>query len=424
MVQRRLGCGRDVPRATRLAAVSVAVLLALGIAACGSGPRTAGGSVVGNTLTVYSSLPLQGAERTNSTSIVNGEKLALQQVGGKVGDFLVKFVSLDDTGGSQAGWDPGAVLTNAREAGDDTTTIAYLGEGDSGASAVSIPITNQAGILQVSPTSTYGGLTSSKGAQKGEAAKYYPTARRTFARLIPNDLRQATAQALYQRDEGCAATYVLSDKQAYSMVLAANTVAALGEAGVKVAGNDTIDPLAADQTQTTQKVRTSGADCVFYAGYTADGVAGLFNALHAAVPTAKLFGSAGIAVPEFTSALDAGTQPQTRITSPTIPAQLYSPAARAFVASYRRAFGSAPSADAIYGYASMNGVLDAIRRAGANGNDRQTVINQFFATTSQPSVLGTYSIRPIGDTTLPYYWAYRLRGGQLVYDRTLDTQAR
>ncbi len=424
MVRRRLGCGRDVPRATRLAAVSLALLLALAMAGCGSGPRTGGGSVAGNTLTVYSSLPLQGAARANSTSIVNGEKLALQEAGGKVGDFLVKYVSLDDTGGSTAGWDPGAVLTNAREAGDDTTTIAYLGEGDSGASAISIPITNQAGILQVSPTSTYGGLTSSKGAQKGEAAKYYPTARRTFARLIPNDLRQATAQALYQRDERCATTYVLSDKQAYSLVLAANTAAALGDAGVKVVANDAIDPLQPDQTQVTQKVRASGADCVFYAGYTADGVAGVFNALHAAVPSAKLFGSAGITAPAFTSGLDAGTQPQTRITSPTIPAQLYSPAARAFVARYRRAFGSAPTADAIYGYASMKAILDAIRRAGANGNDRQTVINQFFGTTSHPSVLGTYSIRPIGDTTLPYYWAYRLRGGQLVYDRTLDTQTR
>lgn len=420
MVRRRLGCGHDVPRATRLAAVSVALLLAF--AGCGSGSRTAGGSVVGNTLTVYSSLPLQGAARANSTSIVNGEKLALQEAGGKLGDFLVKFVSLDDTGGTASGWQPGAVLSNAREAGDDTTTIAYLGEGDSGASAVSIPITNQAGILQVSPTSTYGGLTSSKGAQKGEAAKYYPTARRSFARLIPNDLRQAAAQALYQQAEGCTSTYVLSDRQAYSLVLAANTAAALADAGVKVAGNDAIDPLAPDQTSLTDKVRASGADCVFYAGYTADGVAGLFNALHAAVPAAKLFGSAGITDPAFTSALDAGTQPQIRITSPTIPARLYSPAARAFVARYRRAFGSAPTADAIYGYASMKGVLDAIRRAGVNGNDRQTVINEFFATANHPSVLGTYSIRPIGDTTLPYYWGYRLRGGQLVYDRTFDTR--
>ena len=71
----------------------------------------------------------------------------------------------------------------------------------------------------------------------------------------------------------------------------------------------------------------------------------------------------------------------------------------------------------------MSNVLDAIRRAGANGNDRQSVIDQFFSTQNHPSVIGTYSISPIGDTTLPYYWAYRLRGGQLVYDRTLDTQA-
>ncbi|HVP01958.1 MAG TPA: branched-chain amino acid ABC transporter substrate-binding protein [Solirubrobacteraceae bacterium] len=415
MAQRRPGRRRAAP----LLAAAGALLLA----GCGTGARTDGGSVLGNTLTVYSSLPLQGPARANSMSIVNGEKLALQQAGGMAGDLLVKYVSLDDTGGSKSGWDPGAVATNAREAADDTTTIAYLGEDDSGASAVSIPINNQAGILQVSPTSTYGGLTSSYGAEKGEAAKYYPTAKRNFARLIPNDLRQATAQARYQRAQGCTSTYVLSDRQPYSMTLAANTATALDEIPVKVAGNDVIDPTASDQSQVVKEVRSSGADCVFYAGYAPEGVAALLNALHAGIPDATLFASAGVAVPAVANALDAGAQAATRFTSPEIPARVYSPAGRAFVAAYRRAFGTTPTADAIYGYAAMKGVLDAIRRAGPNGNDRQSVIDAFFALKNHPSVLGTYSIRPIGDSTLPDYWGYRVRGGRLVYDRTIDTRA-
>jgi branched-chain amino acid transport system substrate-binding protein len=421
MGQRGLGRRRGAIRARRCA-LALAGCGVLALAGCGGGSRAAGGSVVGNALTVYSSLPLQGAGRERAMSIVNGEKLALQQAGGKVGDFLVKYVSLDDTGGAKSGWDPGAVSANSREAADDTTTIAYLGEGDSGASAVSIPITNESGILQVSPTSTYAGLTSSTGAQKGEAAKYYPTGRRSFARLIPNDLRQATAQARYQRASGCRSTYVLSDQQPYAVVLAMNTAAALTVASVTVAGNDAIDPTAADQSQTIQRVRASGADCVFFAGYATDGVAALLNALHAAVPTAQLFGSAQIAVPAVTAALDAATQAATRMTSPIPAPRTYSPAARGFAAAYRRAFGSAPTAEAIYGYATMSAVLDAIRRAGPNGNDRQTVIDRFFATRNHPSVLGPYSIGPLGDTTLSAYWGYRVRGGAPVYDRTLDTR--
>ena len=41
------------------------------------------------------------------------------------------------------------------------TTIGYVGDLNSGASAISIPPLNRAGIPQVSPTSTAVGLTSS-----------------------------------------------------------------------------------------------------------------------------------------------------------------------------------------------------------------------------------------------------------------------
>ena len=40
---------------------------------------------------------------------------------------------------------------------------------------VSLPITNKAGILQVSPANTYVGLTTDQpGSEKGEPDKYYP----------------------------------------------------------------------------------------------------------------------------------------------------------------------------------------------------------------------------------------------------------
>ena len=54
-------------------------------------------------------------------------------------------------------WDPGTVEANAKRAADDPRTIAYVGELDRGASAVSVPRTNHADLLQVSPLD---GLTS------------------------------------------------------------------------------------------------------------------------------------------------------------------------------------------------------------------------------------------------------------------------
>ncbi|MES1193974.1 MAG: branched-chain amino acid ABC transporter substrate-binding protein, partial [Solirubrobacterales bacterium] len=150
--------------------------MSFGVAACGSddnsGSSSTGSSETSSSgsknLTIYSSLPLQGDSRPQSLSVVNGEKLALESQGGKVGDFTIKYVSLDDATAAAGKWDPGATSGDARKAAQDKSTIAYLGEFNAGAAAISIPILNDAGILQISPSNTATGLTRSLGADKGE----------------------------------------------------------------------------------------------------------------------------------------------------------------------------------------------------------------------------------------------------------------
>ena len=123
------------------------VALSIGVVACGSDDNS-GSSSTGSSsessgsknLTIYSSLPLQGDSRAQSLSVVNGEKLALESQGGKVGDFTIKYVSLDDSTAAAGKWDPGATSGDARKAAQDKSTIGYLGEFNSGASAISIPI--------------------------------------------------------------------------------------------------------------------------------------------------------------------------------------------------------------------------------------------------------------------------------------------
>ena len=72
-------------------------------------------------------------------------------------------------------WDPGLTAADAKAAAQDKTTIAYLGDYDSGASAISLPLVNAAGILQISPASPYVGLTSARDAGQDEPDRFYPT---------------------------------------------------------------------------------------------------------------------------------------------------------------------------------------------------------------------------------------------------------
>ena len=77
------------------------VAFALGISACGSDDDDegggGGGAISGDTLTIYSSLPLQGTSKEQSEAVIDGERLALEQAGGKVGKYKINYVSLDDS---------------------------------------------------------------------------------------------------------------------------------------------------------------------------------------------------------------------------------------------------------------------------------------------------------------------------------------
>ena len=57
-------------------------------------------------------------------------------------------------------------------------------------------------------------------------------------------------------------------------------------------------------------------------------------------------------------------------------------------------------------------VLDSIRRAGDQGDSRDAVVDAFFDTQDRDSVLGTYSIDEVGNTTLDRLAGYRLADGR------------
>ena len=133
----------------------------IGIVACGSSSSkssssaassgSSGSSSSGKTVDIYSSLPLQGASTAQTTPMVNGMKLALQQAGGKAGQWTVKYTSLDDSTAAAGKWDPGQTAADARKAASDTKAVYYIGEFNSGASEVSIPILNEAGLPHGEP---------------------------------------------------------------------------------------------------------------------------------------------------------------------------------------------------------------------------------------------------------------------------------
>jgi len=395
-------------------------MAALAALACGCG-SVSGASSSGNQLTVYSSLPLQGPSGAVSQQIVNGEKLALYDAGGHVGPFKVSYDSQDDSSPTSGQWDPSVTAADAKTAADDPSTIAYLGDYNSAATAISLPLINAAGILQISPASPYGGLTSSLYAGQDEPERFYPTGKRNFARLQPGDRAQAQAQVRLMSDLHVSKVYVLDDQDPFELPLAQMVVSDSEHAGISVAAHDSLDTTATTSfAGETAKIAESGAQAVFFAGGTTPEIVALWKQLHIADPHLWLLGSSTMVNATFTSTIGDGAAARTLLTTPVLPLDMYPASSRHVLADYRRQFHIQPEAYALFGYAAMSATLQAIRHAGTRGGNRQAVINALFAAGERDSVIGRYAIEPDGETTLSNYGVDRVAAGKPVFWRELS----
>jgi len=408
----------------RLIAVTACAALALGVAACGDDDNDSGGSSGGGTSTestgggggtvdVYSSLPLQGASKDQTAAMVQGIRLALDQAGGKAGDITVNYQSLDDSTAQAGNWDPGQVAQNARKVAQDDKAVYYIGEFNSGASAISIPILNQAGIPQVSPANTYVGLTTDEpGSEKGEPAKYYPTGKRTYLRIVPRDTIQAAALLTRMKDDGCTKVALANDKDTYGQGLARLIELQAADVGVELTENVGIDKTASNFRSVAAQFKADGADCFLFGGVTANGAVQLYKDVGAALPDAKLYGPDGVCESGFTSpakkGIPAALGKKFVCSVATLDLDSY-PGGKEFLDAFKAKYGNDnPDPYAIYGFEAMKLGLDTIAGLGDKGTDRAAVLDALFATQDRESALGTYSFDENGDTTLTDYGIYKV----------------
>ena len=358
----------------RIVALACA-LVALAIAGCG--PESDDSAT--GPLTVYVGAPLSGEDAESGRDVADGARLALADAGGMAGEAEVTLEVLDaaDGPGAVAGWSPGAVGRNARAAAEDTSAIAYIGDLESGATRVSLPITNQALVPQVSPGATALDLVAPPGGGTEVPEGAQPSGERTFLRVIPDDRVQAEAVAAWARELGARQVEVFSDGSELGDAMAEEFSEAAEGIGIssRVAGNGDADAVAE---------RDPGG-FVFVAGTQP-------RLLHEGVERQ-------VAATQAPEQLPAG--------------------GREFLRGFQQEYGHAPGPYAAYGYEAMALVLNAIERAGDEAEDRRAVLDELLATSDRESVLGTYSITAVGNTTLDAVAGYRIEGGRPVYDEAL-----
>jgi hypothetical protein len=391
----------------RSRAVTVGACVAAAVAGCGTSGGSATVTVPDSTLSIYASQPPNGAGTQQTNDVLDAEKLALDplnKTGDRIGKFTIRFDTLDGK----------ELSDNARTAVENKSSIAYLGELVPGTSWVSVEITNEEDLLQVSPSDTASYLTQPTAAVPGAPDEYYPsrstyTPGETFARLVPNTAQEAKAQVQEMQAMHVSKLYIASDGQTYGATIALEVKQAAAAAGIS----------ASEGPATAAGFTSSGADALF-AGTNSQATAkSLFDGAAASSPNAKLFGPSALYDAAFASGLAANAQKNLVISSPGFLNRDLTPQGKAFVTNFTTTYGHAPAPVAIFGYETMTALLYVIRQENALGlaNTRAAVVGRFRSLTAMDaahySVLGTYSLDH-GDTNLAPFVFSRLRGGQLV----------
>jgi branched-chain amino acid transport system substrate-binding protein len=407
-----------VPPVRKLTVALLVVLaLAAGLLASGDAPAQE------SRLTVYSSMPLQGQSRPQSVAIVSGARLALEQRGYQAGGHRIRYVSLDDSTAAAGTWTPVATSVNARRAARDRSAIAYIGEFNSGATSISLPILNESGIAQISPSNTAIGLTRDvPGADRGEPDKYYPTGERSYVRISANDTIQGGALAVAMQERGCSRVAAFHDGELYGRGVGYWVRLSAERLGMSIVLSRRIRPAAARYRRHARAARRARADCTVFTGITANNAVRLFNDLGRALPRAKFFGSDGVAESGFADPREGGIGPRVArrvfISVGTLAPSALPSVGRAVLAQYRERYRDrSPDPYALHGYEAMQLVLDAVQAAGAS---RDGVIDWLFSVRDRQSVLGTYSMDPFGDTTLRTFGIYRISRGALRWSNAVQ----
>jgi branched-chain amino acid transport system substrate-binding protein len=332
----------------------------------------------------------------------------LEQQDWKAGDYKIAFQACDDATAQLGKWDADKCSANAHSYASNSKVLGVIGTFNSGCAAIEIPVMNQApggGLLLLSPANTYGCLTEPCAGDEPE--KYYPSGKRTYARVAPSDPNQGAVDARFLADKGVKRVSVLNDKEAYGLGVAKNFAGAAKAAGMTVTGFAAYDPKQANFQALFTKIKTQNPDAVFIGGLvdensgqlisdkvkvlgpnTADPNSGVMLMLPDGFTTDAIFDRAEGGTPDAKGAY---------FSVAGVGIDKYKGAALDFINGFKSTLGGKPvDPYAILGAQAGQVLLDAIEKSDGTRSD---VIAKVFDTKVSDGLIGEFSLNENGDLT-------------------------
>ena len=375
-------------------------------------PATAG------TLKIISSLPRTGSANAQTNTMVNGIKLAIDEVGGQIDGWKIAYEDMDDASPQRGNWDPAVEAQNANAAVKDSDCIAYIGTFNSGAAKVAIPILNRAGLAMVSPANTYPGLTKPGSGEANEPLVYRPSGKINYFRVVPTDDLQGVEAANWAKTLNAGKVFILNDRELYGKGIADVFRKQAEKLGIEVVGFEGIDSKAANYRSLATKVKATSPDLVYFGGTTQSNAGQVAKDLRSGGYEGMFMVPDGCFEQAFIEAAGAANlNGKTYITFGGLPAEKMTGKGADFRSAYKLKFGDDPEAYASYGYEAARVVLQAI--ALAYTKDRAGILEAISATKDFNGVLGKWSFDENGDTSSRVMSGQTVQDGKFVFVKVL-----
>lgn len=393
-------------RTSRVGVIEVVgpILLALVIGLVlylGTGPAVSvGQSADPGLVRIYTSVPMN-----QFASIVHGVEMAIDEAGGRAGNFRVELVPLNGSPEIDSKWNPDVELANARRAVEDPDAVVYIGTYNSGAAKISIPVLNRVNMAMISPGNTYPGLTKPGTGNAGEPWSYYPVGARNYFRVVPADDLQGSAAAAYARQIGINSVYVLDDTELYGHGIATIFAQSARDSGMQVVGGpEGIDVRAQTYADLARKIISTSPDLVYFGGISANHAGWVLRDLRFEGYLGAFMGADGIVDSTFfEDSQQAALRGDVYATLVGLPASRLTGPGANWYQRYKAQYPDDNNEDfAPFGYEAGKVALRAIEKAGSKNREAIRAAVATISSSDLPGehILGDWKFDTNGDTSL------------------------
>jgi len=372
-------------------------------------------------LLIASDLPLQGAGRAQTIQMTKAIAFVFGQAGWKAGSYTIAYQSCDDSTAQAGAWDSGTCSSNATSYAQDSSVVGVIGTFNSGCAEIEIPIENRAPggpLAMVSPANTYVGLThTGPGTAPGEPGKYYPTGKRSYARVVAADDYQGAADATLAQQLGVKKLFVLNDKQAYGAGVASDLINAAKKLGIDVLQNEAWNAKATSYAALALAIKASGAQAVFLGGLICENGGELIKDIRAGAPGVTILAPDGFTPISADVSGSSGEANGMYVSVAGLPVTKLPAAGKAFVSAFEKTIGGAQIAPySVYAAQAADVILQAVSMSDGT---RAGVSTELFKVSIPNGILGPISFNKNGDVSADPVTIYKVVNGAQTTDKVI-----